>query len=240
MKIRLVYTKLPEVRYISHLDTVKTFERSIRRAKIPIAYSEGFNPHPKMSFGSALAVGVTSNQEYLDIDLREAREPEEVKNLLNQHLPGGFRIIDSREAQDKSDSLMALLNVAEYEVSLSLTASIQEEELATKLKDYLQREEVEILKETKKSKRNNYRYPELKPKNIRSGIYEVKGRIEGNKIFLDVKLRTGSTGNVRPEDVASTFIELEMIPVDMDTLRIHRTGLYIWENEENLSPLEYN
>ena len=96
MRLIIKYTKEERVKYISHLDFLRLVQRAIRRADIPVAYSQGFNPHPRLSFASALAVGVTSEGEYLDIFLRDDMDPELLCNRMNQKLPLGIRFVEGR------------------------------------------------------------------------------------------------------------------------------------------------
>ena len=76
MRLVVKYTKGEKVKYISHLDFMRLVQRALRRAEIPVAYSKGFNPHPRLSFASALAVGTTSDGEYLDIILEKEMDPK--------------------------------------------------------------------------------------------------------------------------------------------------------------------
>ena len=84
---RMKFSKGEEVKYISHLDLQRTFQRALRRADIQIAYSQGFNPHPKLSFAMALAVGMTSEGEYVDVELAHPIDAKEMKERLNNLYP---------------------------------------------------------------------------------------------------------------------------------------------------------
>ena len=95
-RIKITYTKGEEVRFISHLDLMRTVSRAIRRADLPIAYSQGFNPRMKMSFGQALKVGKSSNAEEAKLTFEQQIAPEEVADRLNQVLPAGVRILAAR------------------------------------------------------------------------------------------------------------------------------------------------
>lgn len=90
---RLSYTKGLEVKFISHLDLMRAFERAIRRANLPAAYSQGFNPRMKIKWGQALKVGQTSESEFMEIVFESAIFPQEVKDRLNNVLPAGIRIL---------------------------------------------------------------------------------------------------------------------------------------------------
>ncbi|MDX3074492.1 TIGR03936 family radical SAM-associated protein [Streptomyces sp. NPDC088354] len=98
-RIRLRYTKRGRLRFTSHRDFQRAFERALRRAEVPMAYSAGFTPHPKVSYANAAPTGVGSEAEYLEIALAEAREPEKLRLLLDESLPGGLDVVDAVEAR---------------------------------------------------------------------------------------------------------------------------------------------
>ena len=97
MKLRMQITKDRDIRFISHLEYVRTIERAIRRAKLPAAYSEGFNPHLKFSLASALGVGVVSYTEFVEIELAEPMEVELAAKALDKALPRGIRVLAADE-----------------------------------------------------------------------------------------------------------------------------------------------
>lgn len=92
-RIKVEYRKGEEVKFISHRDLMRSFQRAIRRADIPIAYSQGFNPHMKISWGNALKVGATSEREPAELQIDGWIRPEELKSRLNQQLPKGLEIL---------------------------------------------------------------------------------------------------------------------------------------------------
>lgn len=115
-RIRIKFTKQGLLKFISHRDLMRLMERAVRRAELPLALSAGFNPHPKISFASALSVGVSSLSEYADITLSWRVEPREVLNRLNGKLPSQVRVLEAKEVSLKSPSLNSTINVAEYRV----------------------------------------------------------------------------------------------------------------------------
>ncbi|MBQ1088209.1 TIGR03936 family radical SAM-associated protein [Streptomyces sp. B93] len=98
-RIRLRYTKRGRLRFTSHRDFQRAFERALRRAEVPMAYSAGFTPHPKVSYANAAPTGTGSEAEYLEIALTEARDPEQLRVLLDESLPTGLDIIEAVEAR---------------------------------------------------------------------------------------------------------------------------------------------
>ena len=111
MKLRVRYTKLGKVRFLSHRDVARIWERAIRRAHLPIAYSEGFNPRPKLHFGLALSVGHESIDEYLDIDLREGVDVPAAASGLAACLPVGIDVVEVAELASGGTSLQESVDV---------------------------------------------------------------------------------------------------------------------------------
>ncbi|MFI0740987.1 TIGR03936 family radical SAM-associated protein [Streptomyces sp. NPDC021100] len=101
-RIRLRYTKRGRLRFTSHRDFQRAFERALRRAEVPMAYSAGFTPHPKVSYANAAPTGTGSEAEYLEIQLAEARDPALLRELLDESLPAGLDIVDAVEARTSS------------------------------------------------------------------------------------------------------------------------------------------
>ena len=116
MRIIARFEKGKAVRFVSHLDIQRTFQRAFRRANIPLAYSQGFNPHPQLSFAAALALGYTSEAEWLDVKLAQAMEPASFQAAANAAVPAGFRILEVIEASENAPALTALMEAAEYTI----------------------------------------------------------------------------------------------------------------------------
>lgn len=126
MKLRLQITKEREIRFISHLEYLRTIGRAIRRAKLPAAYSEGFNPHLKFSLASALSVGVVSYAEFVEIELTRTVDIKEAALSLSKALPRGIRVIAADMAENKEASLMSKAAGATYKVMLQHADGITE------------------------------------------------------------------------------------------------------------------
>ncbi len=94
-RISVKYTKGEEIKFISHRDLMRTFQRAVRRADIPIAYSQGFNPHMKISWGNALKVGQSSSGELAQLQIDGWIKPAELMARLNRHLPKGLEILEA-------------------------------------------------------------------------------------------------------------------------------------------------
>ena len=120
-KLRLALHKGEELRFLSHLDFAQAVERMIRRAEIKLAYSEGFNPHMKISFSSALALGVTAEAEYIDMDILEEDTLESIMERLNRVAPHGLEVLGGKVMPEKVKKMMAICNYAIYEVTGPVT-----------------------------------------------------------------------------------------------------------------------
>ena len=112
-RLRIVFAKGERIKYISHLDLVRTWERALRRAGIPLAYSHGFNPRPKMAFAAALPLGLTSRGEVMDLFLTHSLSPSDFARRLKPHLPPGLEILFVEEVALKSPSLQSQVRSAE-------------------------------------------------------------------------------------------------------------------------------
>ncbi|MEV5983698.1 TIGR03936 family radical SAM-associated protein [Streptomyces sp. NPDC052051] len=115
-RIRLRYTKRGRLRFTSHRDFQRAFERALRRAEVPMAYSAGFTPHPKVSYANAAPTGTGSEAEYLEIALTEARDPDRLRELLDASLPAGLDIVDAVEA--RTSGLADRLTASVWELRL--------------------------------------------------------------------------------------------------------------------------
>jgi radical SAM-linked protein len=114
-RIRITFAKGENLRFISHLDLTRTWERALRRAGIPMAYSRGYHPHPKMVFAAALPVGCTGAAEVMDILLGQPMPPRRVQRGLDHCLPDGLTVLDVITVYRRAPALPTLLQSADYE-----------------------------------------------------------------------------------------------------------------------------
>ncbi|MBU3865272.1 TIGR03936 family radical SAM-associated protein [Streptomyces sp. 4503] len=143
-RIRLRYTKRGRLRFTSHRDFQRAFERALRRAEVPMAYSAGFSPHPKVSYANAAPTGTGSEAEYLEIQLAEARDPEKLRALLDESLPEGLDVIESVEA--RTSGLADRLQASVWEIRLDQVAQADAERAAAA---FLEADTVEVERRTK-------------------------------------------------------------------------------------------
>lgn len=231
INIRLKFTKGNEVKYISHLDLMRTFMRAVRRANIPIAYSGGFNPHPEMSFGAPLSVGVISLAEYVDITLAKEMALQEIIDGLNQSMPVGIKILGAIALPERFKSAMALITHAEYGVKVNL-GIIDEEDLRGKLISFINQES--ILAKKKQPKKNF----QMKIVEIRPMILEMNftGYKDGVCNF-NCLLQSGSKANLNPEILMQAFAEY--VGLDIKRITITREDVFVEKDGKLVDLLEY-
>lgn len=143
-RIRLRYTKRGRLRFTSHRDFQRAFERALRRAEVPMAYSAGFTPHPKVSYANAAPTGTGSEAEYLEIALTDARDPEKLRILLDESLPTGLDIVDAVEA--RTSGLADRLTASVWELRLE---GVDPADAARAVAAFIAAETVEVQRMTK-------------------------------------------------------------------------------------------
>ncbi|MEU1781508.1 MULTISPECIES: TIGR03936 family radical SAM-associated protein [Streptomyces] len=143
-RIRLRYTKRGRLRFTSHRDFQRAFERALRRAEVPMAYSAGFTPHPKVSYANAAPTGTGSEAEFLEIQLAEVRDPAHLRALLDESLPAGLDIVDAVEAH--TSSFADRLQASVWELRLD---GVEVADVRRAVEGFLAAETVEVQRRTK-------------------------------------------------------------------------------------------
>jgi radical SAM-linked protein len=140
-RMRILFDKGDEVKYISHLDLLRAWERAIRRSRLPLAYSMGFSPHPKITIALPLAVGCTAENEALDIVLTEPVSSENVIRALASVMPPGLAVRSAQEVALKHPAMVTLFDRAVYEI---LLVDIEEENVARRIQETLDQESIPV------------------------------------------------------------------------------------------------
>lgn len=226
MNIRIKFKKYGIMRFIGHLDMMRYFQKAIRRAGIDIAYSEGYSPHQIMSFAAPLGVGITSDGEYFDIEVKTTCSSEESIQALNDVMAEGVSILEYKQLPDTAKTSMSLVAAADYLVStkqgyepFAQTLS----ELEGKVQAFYEgQSEICITKQTKKREIQM----DLKPL-----IYEMKTVGEEDSPALILKVSTGSTDNVKPELVLEAFCHFHGISYEPQSFQVHRLEVYAKADE---------
>lgn len=220
VKVRIKFEKLGAMKFIGHLDTMRYFQKAIRRAGLPIAYSGGYSPHMIMSFAAPLGVGTTSLGEYFDMELTETMSTTEIASRLNQAMVEGFRVLSARQVEDgKASKAMSLVAAADYLVEFR-DGKEPDVEWRTKIQEFLDQPEILVTKKTKRSE---------KQVNIRPYIYQME--LQGDKIFL--KLASASANYTKPELVTDTFFAWLGAELPDFAYMVQRLEVYGDVGEEN-------
>ena len=200
MKVRIKFSKEGPVKFVGHLDTMRYFQKAVRRAALPAAFSGGYSPHMIMSFASPLGVGVESEGEYFDLELSEDIPTEEICQRLDKVMAEGVHVTGVRKVADgKAGNAMSLVAAADYRVWFR-NGTGPCEDWEDKIVPFMGQEEILITKTTKSGE---------KQVNIRPYIYEM--RLEGDNIFC--RLASASANYTRPDTVTDAFLDLLVVGV---------------------------
>ena len=228
MKIRIKFAKQGVMRFIGHLDIMRYFQKAMRRAHIDIAFTEGFSPHMIMSFAAPLGVGLTSDGEYMDIEIRTPVSSEDAIHQLNEVMVEGMKVLSFRQIEEgKAGKAMSLVAAADYTVSFR-PGYEPEGDWQSKLEEFIQKDSILVLKKTKKSEVET---------DIRPMIYQLS--VKDDKVHMT--LATGSAANLKPELVMSAFLKSEGLDLDPFALSVNRDEVYAdigTEENRKLTSLE--
>ncbi len=237
--IRSRFYKKGDMVFISHLDLIRVFERAVRRANIPVAYTQGFNPRPIIAFATALSVGVSSEGEYIDIQLSEKMDADLFKENLNNVLPEGLQIIKSIAISNKEQSLMSVISSSTYLVKLKVNDITSKEYIEELISKLLNCESIIQIKQKKNRSRKRNKKPEFREINIRPLIKSIElFSVDKDEVILKMHLAAGSENNLKPEIVIDKLCELTDLSITADETRIQRLDLLKEENGEYITPLD--
>lgn len=197
------FEKMGRMSWFSHLDLQSTMQRALRRAGLPVRYSQGFNPHVNLAFATALSVGCQSKCEILDVELSGEIAPEEFVRILNNNLPDGLKCSRAALVDDKAPALMALMQEAAYTavVAGDLTQAVEKFNAA---------EEVVVEKRSKSKTRLV---------NIRPMVHELTCSYDGEKTELKMILENTNANCLKAELLMSALAKDSFC-------RVVRTGFY--------------
>lgn len=220
MKIRIKFRKNGVMKFIGHLDIMRYFQKAMRRAMVDICYSEGFSPHQIMSFAAPLGVGITSDGEYLDIEVNSTRSSEDSIKALNDTMVEGVEITGYVKLPDSAKTAMSIVAAADYDLffkeGYEVPASLEQfqEGLDT---FFVKPKEVLITKKTKKSE---------KVMNLKQLVYDFQVKEKEGKPSFYLNLCTGSSDNLKPELVLESLLLAMEIAYDANAIQIHRRDVY--------------
>ena len=215
-KYRAEITKGEKLRYVSHLDYANIFIRAFDRAKLPMAYSEGFNPHMKVAFASALSLGVTSDAEYMDFELVKPMCQPELFDKISAALPRGAKLKELREIKGKAKALMAETDEACYTLTVPYSGTAGEVQAA--IAAYNAAKSVMFYRVTPKKKRE-----------IETKMYmkkPVSYKLTDGNLILAMDIGVTNAGSVKPSEVLRAIVESFSLKVNPAKALITRTGLF--------------
>lgn len=222
-RLRLTFAKKQPIKYIAHLDLALAWERALRRARIPMAYSQGFNPRPKMQFASGLPLGSTGQAELLDIVVSRPLDPADVLEAIRPKLPAGIVLHTVEEIPVKAPATQQLVREAEYRVTVETDRAAND--LNQRIAALLAAEEIITARKRKKRIENI---------NIRPWIHELRiESIAAGDVVFYMRLTAGQFGNLRPEHV------LEALGLGENWASYDRTRLIMDDVPDDESAYEF-
>lgn len=212
MKIRIKFTKTGPLKYIGHLDVMRFFQKLLRRAQIPVAFSEGFSPHPILSFSPPLSLGAESLGEYADIEITSLVKSSDAIDALNKNTVDGIKIESFKQLNDKTPNAMASVAAADYICSLKddklLTFDFKKE-----FTDLFMLDEINIIKKTKK----NESVVNIRPFILSYSFPDDKS--------LYLRLTAGSVDNLKPVLVFEALFNKLGLSLPENPINITRVDL---------------
>ena len=208
-RLRITFAKTAAMQYTGHLDLHKTWERTFRRARLPLAYSEGFSPHPKIQLGSALPLGFTSDCELVDVWLETPQDLAMARAALEQAAPPGIHLSEIREIAERTPALQMQVFAAEFRVTLPLT--LDAAALDQRVADLLASPEI----------RRTRRQKEYDLRPLIESLAHPASDAQGHTLVMRLTAREGATG--RPEEV------VEALGFPATSAAYHRQKLFLPE-----------
>ncbi len=226
MKLRFQITKEKEIRFISHLEYVRTIGRAIRRAKLPAAYSQGFNPHMKYSLASALGVGVVSYAEFVELELTEPMNPLEAAEAFKKALPRGIRVLAVDAVETNAPALMSVAGGAEYRVTVPWTGNV-----ADAVEKFNSADEVFFEKQAPKAKEK------VKRIDVKFYIPEISVVQRETETELHFHCRITHNGSMKAVNLLNTLNEQYGLQIPVEKADIERMDLYRTDEMGNKWPM---
>lgn len=221
MKYRVKFSKTGPIKYIGHLDVMRYFQKAIRRADIPIAYSQGFSPHQILSFAFPLSVGFTSEGEYFDMDLTKEVDEKELMDAFNAVLNEGISVLAVKKLPDKSANCMASVFAAKYKATIKERVELPGD-FEKKCVDYFSQLTIPVNKPKKKG--GGFIDIDLK-----EFVYDWQ--IRDRDCYFTVN--ASSSGNIKPSFVMECFFDYLGVEFKDIDINIHRIELLANTGTEN-------
>jgi len=236
-RYRVSYEKRGPARFTSHLDLVRIFDRALRVAKIPMAFSQGFNRHAKIAYGPPLSLGATSSAEYFDLELAQPCAWDVIE-AMNEILPEGIRITGGRAFTRTSDSLMAAITLAEYEVRLTgyLMDRLSRGENVHRVRQELERSLASFQDASEWMVTKQAHGQKGKTVNALPAVMAVALDPSSTEVLVRVSSRLHAPGYLKPDLLLKSF--LPSFEFDPRLLLVHRASLGVERGGVVLDPLD--
>ena len=215
----LVFSKAGYAVYTSHLDMQRFFKRAFARAEIELAFSNGFNPHPKMSFAQPLSLGYSSKSEYLEFQTKEELSADSIREKLAAVMPEGIEVLRCEQLPDSGKSLAAMCVAASYRIFIRWDA----QEMGCKasafdMRGFLDQKEILVLKRMKKKK-------EPKEIDIKGKIREIEWAAQDDIIIMSTELDAGSDSNLSPDLLIQAIGHYVGVAIPPENVEISRVDM---------------
>lgn len=231
MRYLIKYTKEGELKFLAHLDLMRSMQKVIRRADLPAAYSQGFNPHMILSIAQPLSVGMASEGDYMDVVFTEKLDEKELVKTLNQNSTTNIRFLDAAfvdESDKKAPQSMALIDAAKYTIKLK---ALDAEKALNEIEDLLKEKSWVITKKNKKG--------QLKEQEIRNLIYDIKYWEKDKEVVINVLVACGSKENLSANGLAE-YIKEKCSSVEKEAFaQIKREEMYAYKGKKLVPLCEY-
>lgn len=239
------------MKFIGHLDVMRYFQKAFRRSEFEIEYSQGYSPHQLISFASPLGVGLTSDAEYVDIQIAKSDSSKEMIKRLNQVMSEGFEILSFQKLLEDSKNAMSIVAAADYQISLK-DGYDSVPDLEKQFMKFYHQNEINIIKKTKKSEKlmdiKPYIYHIAFQKDeFMQQVGQTKAQKEStadkyeNGHIIYIQLAAGSVINIKPELVMEAFYQYLNLPFHEYAYQYHRLEVYAdngTPDERKLIPLD--
>ena len=226
MKYIIEFSKTGTICYTSHLDIMKVFKRAFKKVGIGIAYSQGFNPHPKMGFAQPLSLGYWGLEEYVEFETVEESDPAEMLEKLSAVMPEGLVLKRIMQAPWLKKTLAAENVSAEYLIEMPVCSDLLKGKSCEEIRDaFLSQDEILAWKKKKKK-------PEPVQVNIKNGIQSISVDEKDGLLYLNAVLDSGSESNVSPELLIASFKEFFDINVARADINVARKRLFFKDKTE--------
>lgn len=217
MKILCKFTKLGYLKFISHLDLVDLFQRTLFQNKVDVKFSEGFNPHPRMSIAYPLPLGIESNSEYMEIYLNSKIDLKDFLIKMNERLPQGIKIVEAKYDDDESISNKVKSVVYAFKLLNTFYDKNKDIDIAKELDKVNDMDIVEIERKRKKGKRRIF---------VKENAKDYLNRLELKEDAIYAYIKMSEQGSLKPAlvlDILNNYTDIVMDELDID---LERIGLY--------------